>query len=205
MPGIDKLVFDTVTRTLRKISFATAPPRTITEDCLVMMNVPSQMAQRDSTYDCAVELLRKLPGVPGEKLFEAYDVIHKLFDISVAASDSIIIMERSVGGESFEFMSKHLLLMRDLVKAARNLVRYEKYLGGEQVPTIITEDNMKILGKYCSDCRNTLWNNVFEQIEIVAPQIKKARTVNLKSFSKENLARYEKSFKEYEKNYKGNI
>ena len=105
MTVTDKSVFNTVTRTLKKITFGPAPVRVITEDCLVMMNVPSLMAQRDSAYEWAAYLIKYLLNVPLGKKVELYDAILELLDSSIDSCDSIILTENVPGRESLDFIN----------------------------------------------------------------------------------------------------
>src|SRR3989339_706663 len=125
MTESDKGVFKTVTRTLRKITFGAPTERVITEDCLVMMNVPSLMARRDSAYEWAACLLKNLLNLPREKRLELYNSVIDLLEASVDSGESIILIEQKSGKDALDFMNRYLVMLRDIVKAASALVNYE--------------------------------------------------------------------------------
>lgn len=211
MAGIDKSVFNTVTRTLRKITFGVQPDRQITEDCLVMMNVPSLMARRDSAYKWAAHLIKNLLNLPVEKRVGTYDAILELLDASIDSCDSIILMENVPGRESLDFMNKYLVMLRDVVKAANVLLSYENSFIEDQVKKdnffTPSETEIHAVGKSFRNCELSIYKSIVAQIEIAEPYIRKYRESHIKTLSKDNLIRYEKSFQEFEKSNKeyGNL
>lgn len=206
MNGIDKSVFNTVTRTLRKITFGGTPVRQITDDCLVMMNVPSLMARRDSAYQWAEHLINDLLNVPIGKRVGIYDAILELLDASIDSCDSIILVENVPGRESLDFMNKYLVMLRDVVKAANVLVSYENSFIEDQVKKdnffTPSETEIHTVGENFRNCEISIYKSIVAQIEIAAPYIRKYRESHIKTLSKDNLLRYEKSFQEFEKSYK---
>jgi hypothetical protein len=206
MTAIDKSVFDTVTRTLKKMTFGAAPARQITEDCLVMMNVPALMAQRDSAYEWAAYLIKYLFNVPLEKRFDLYDAILELLDSSIDSCDSIILLENAPGRESIYFMTKYLIMLRDLVKAASVLISYENSFIEDQLKKnnadAVSETEIRLIGENFRNCELSIYKSIVAQVEIAEPYIRKYREAHIKTLPKDSLARYEKSFQEYEKNYR---
>lgn len=203
---MDKSVFDTVTRTLKKMTFGKTPARVITEDCLVMMNVPSLMAQRDSAYESAVYLIRQLIKIPLEKRSELYESILERLESSVDSCDSIILMENVPGRESLGFMNKYLMMLRDVVKAASVLVGYEKSFIEDQLKkeniNTVSESEIRLIGENLRNCELGIYKSIVAQIEIADPYVRKYRESHIKSLSKDCRLRYDKSFQEFEKNYK---
>jgi hypothetical protein len=206
MTGIDKNVFNTVTRTLKKITFGTTPVRMITEDCLVMMNVPALMARRDSAYEWAAYLIKYLLNVPLEKRVDLYDAILELLDSSIDSCDSIILMENVPGKESLDFMNKYLIMLRDVVKAANVLVSYENSFIEDQIKkdkiNTVSESEIRVIGENFRNCELSIYKSIVAQIEIAEPYIKKYREAHIKTLPKDSQLRYAKSFQEFEKNYK---
>ncbi|MCX6984592.1 MAG: hypothetical protein NT118_07565 [Lentisphaerae bacterium] len=206
MTGTDKSVFNTVTRTLKKITFGTAPGRVITEDCLVMMNVPSLMAQRDSAYEWAAYLIKYLLNVPLEKKVELYDAILELLDSSIDSCDSIILTENVPGRESLDFINKYLIMLRDVVKAASATVSYETSFIEDQLKrdniNAISEPEIRLIGENFRNCELGIYKSILTQVEIAEPYIRKHRESHIRTLSKDSRIRYDKSFKEFEKNYK---
>ncbi len=206
MSGIDKSVFNTVTRTLKKMTFGSTQVREITEDCLVMMNVPSLMARRDSAYEWASYLIKYLLNVPLEKRGELYDAVLELLDSSIDSCDSIILMEDVPGKESLGFMNKYLIMIRTVVKAASVLVGYEKsfiedHLKKDNV-NIVPELEIRAIVEHFRNCELSIYKSIENQIEIAEPYIRKYRESHIRTLSKDSKIRYDKSFQEFEKNYK---
>ena len=203
MTGIDKSVFDTVTRTLKKMTFGTAPARVMTEDCLVMMNVPYLMARRDSAYEWASYLIKYLLSVPLEKRFDLYSAVLELLDSSIDSCDSIILMEKVPGREGLDFMNKYLIMLRDIVKAASVLISYENNFTGDHLKRDgVSEQEMRLIGENFRNCELSIYKTIVAQIEIAEPYIRKYRESQIRTFSKESQIRYDKSFQEFESNYK---
>jgi len=206
MTGTDKSVFSTVSRTLKKMTFGTAPVRVITEDCLVMMNVPSLMARRDSAYGWATYLIKYLLNVPVEKRVELYDAILGLLDSSIDSCDSIILTENVPGRESLDFMNKYLLMLRDIVKAASVMVSYENsfiedHLKKDNINTV-SDPEIRLIGENFRNCELSIYKSIVAQVEIAEPYIRKYRESHIRTLSKDSRIRYDKSFQEFEKNYK---
>jgi len=206
MTGTDKSVFNTVTRTLKKITFGTTPVRVITEDCLVMMNVPSLMARRDSAYEWAASLIKYLLNVPPEKRVELYDAILELLDSSIDSCDSIILTDNVPGRESLDFMNKYLIMLRGVVKAASIMVSYENSFIEDQLKkdniNAVSEPEIRLIGENFRNCKLGIYKSIITQIEIAEPYIRKHRESHIRTLSKDNRLRYDKSFQEFEKNYK---
>ncbi len=203
MTGIDKSVFNTVTRTLKKMTFGAAPTRVMTEDCLVMMNVPSLMARRDSAYEWASHLIKYLLSVPLEKRFELYAAVLELLDSSIDSCDSIILMENVPGREGLDFMNKYLIMLRDIVKAARGLISYENNFTGDHLKRDgVSEQEVRLFGENFRNCELGIYRTIVAQIEIAEPYIRKYRESHIRTLSKESRIRYDKSFQEFENNYK---
>ncbi len=206
MTGIDKSVFNTVSRTLKRITFGTVPARLITEDCLVMMNVPSLMARRDSAYEWAAYLIKYLLNVPIEKRFELYDAVLELLDSSIDSCDSIILMENVPGREGLDFMNKYLIMLRSVVKAASVLVSYENNFIEDQIKRhnvdTVSETEIRLIGENFRNCELGIYRSIVAQIEIAEPYIRKYRESHNRTLSKDSQIRYDKSFQEFEKNYK---
>ncbi|MFA6292370.1 MAG: hypothetical protein WC637_11340 [Victivallales bacterium] len=203
MTGIEKSVFDTVTRTLKKITFGTVPARVMTEDCLVMMNVPSLMARRDSAYEWAVYLVKHLLNVPLEKRFVLYGEVLELLDLSIDSSDSIILMANVPGREGLDFMNKYLVMLRDIVKAAGILISYENNFTENQLKRNgVSEQEIRLIGENFRNCELSIYKTIVTQVEIAEPYIKEYRESHIRTLSKESQIRYDKSFQEFESNYK---
>jgi hypothetical protein len=206
MTGMDKRVFNTVTRTLKKMTFGVAPARMITEDCLVMMNVPALMARRDSAYEWAAYLIKYLLNVSLEKRLDLYDAILELLDSSIDSCDSIILMENVPGRESLDFMNKYLIMLRDVVKAASILVSYENSFIEDQFKkdsaNIVEEPEIRLMGDNFRNCELNIYKSIVVQVEIAEPYIRKYRESHIRTLSKDSRVRYDKSFQEFERNYK---
>ena len=206
MTVTDKSVFNTVTRTLKKITFGTAPVRVITEDCLVMMNVPSLMAQRDSAYEWAAYLIKYLLNVPLGKKVELYDAILELLDSSIDSCDSIILTENVPGRESLDFINKYLIMLRDVVKAASAMVSYESSFIEDQLKrdniNAVSEPEIRLIGENFRNCELGIYKSILTQMEIAEPYIRKHRESHIRTLSKDSRIRYDKSFQAFEKNYK---
>ncbi len=206
MTVTDKSVFNTVTRTLKKITFGPAPVRVITEDCLVMMNVPSLMAQRDSAYEWAAYLIKYLLNVPLGKKVELYDAILELLDSSIDSCDSIILTENVPGRESLDFINKYLIMLRDVVKAASAMVSYESSFIEDQLKrdniNAVSEPEIRLIGENFRNCELGIYKSILTQMEIAEPYIRKHRESHIRTLSKDSRIRYDKSFQAFEKNYK---
>ena len=206
MTGTEKSVFNTVTRTLKKITFGTVPVRVITEDCLVMMNVPSLMAQRDSAYEWAAYLIKYLLNVPLEKKVELYDAILELLDSSIDSCDSIVLTENVPGRESLDFMNKYLIMLRDVVKAASAVGSYEPSFVEDQLKreniNSVSEPEIRLIGENFRNCELNIYKSILTQMEIAEPYIRKYKESHIRTLSKDSRIRYDKSFQEFEKNYK---
>jgi hypothetical protein len=205
MTGIDKSVFSTVSRTLRKMTFGASSPRAITEDCLVMMNAPFLMAQRDSAYEWAAYLIKYLLNVPLEKRVNVYDAVLELLDSSIDSCDSIILVENAPGREGLDFMGKYLVMLKALVKAAGTLVRYESRFIEDQLKkdniNTVSEPELRLIGENFRNCELSIYKTIVSQIEIAEPHVRKYRASNIRTLSKDGMVRYDKSFQEFEKNY----
>ena len=206
MTGTDKGVFNTVTRTLKKITFGTAPVRVITEDCLVMMNVPSLMARRDSAYEWGAYLIKYLLNVPLEKRAELYGAILELLDSSIDSCDSIILTEKVPGREGLDFMNKYLIMLRDVVKAASVIITYETsfiedHLKKDSINTV-SEPEIRLIGESFRNCELGIYKSIVAQVEIADPYIRKYRESHIRTLSKDSRIRYDKSFQEFEKYYR---
>ncbi|MFA6568663.1 MAG: hypothetical protein WCS96_10655 [Victivallales bacterium] len=206
MTGKEKSVFNTVTKTLKKMTFGMESSRVITEDCLVMMNVPSLMARRDSAYEWAAYLIKHLPDAPLERRVELYDVILELLDSSIDSCDSIILTEDVPGKEGLGFMNKYLIMLRDVVKAAGILVSYENSFIEDQFKkdsvSTVSEPEILLMGENFRKCELGIYKSIVAQIEIAEPYIRKYRESHISTLSKDSKIRYDKSFQEFKGNYR---
>jgi len=206
MTESDKSVFKTVTRTLRKITFGVPDERVITEDCLVMMNVPSLMARRDSAYEWAACLLKNLLNLPREKRLELYNSVIDLLEAAVDSGESIILIDQKSGKDALDFMNRYLVMLRDIVKAASALVNYETVfisneIRKEGVPAL-PESETRTLNENFRNSELSIYKSIINLIEINDPSIRIHRETHLKGISKESLLRYNKTYQEFEKIYK---
>ncbi len=206
MTESDKGVFKTVTRTLRKITFGAPVERVITEDCLVMMNVPSLMARRDSAYEWAACLLKNLLNLPREKRLELYNSVLELLEASIDSGESIILIEQKPGREALEFINRYLVMLRDIVRAASALVNYETmFISSEmkkEAAASLPESEMRAINEHFRNAELSIYKSIINLIEINEPSIKGYRDSHLRHISKENLLRYNKTYQEFEKIYK---
>ena len=203
MTGIDKNVLKTVTTTLKEMTFGTVPARAMTEDCLVMMNVPSLMARRDSAYEWAAHLIKYLLNVPLEKRFGLYAAVLELLDSSIDSCDSIILVDNVPGREGLDFMNKYLLMLRDLVTAAYVMMSYENNFTENQLKRDgASGQEMRLAGENFRNCELGIYKTIVTQIGIAEPYIRKYRESHIRTLSKESQIRYDKSFHEFESNYK---
>ncbi len=202
----DKGVFKTVTRTLRKITFGTLPERVITEDCLVMMNVPSLMARRDSAYEWAACLLKNLLNLPREKRLDLYNSVLELLNASIDSGESIILIDQKQGRESLESINRYLVMLRDIVRAASALVNYETIFISSEMKkegtNILPEAEMRVINEHFRNAELSIYKSISNLIEINEPSIKGYRETHLRNISKESLLRYNKTYQEFEKIYK---
>jgi len=202
----DKSVFSTVSRTLKKITFGSVPVRMITEDCLVMMNGPSLMARRDSAYEWAAYLIKYLLNVPLETRSELYDAVLELLDSSIDSCGSIILMENVPGAEGLDFMNRYLIMLRDIVKAAGVMVSYENSFTGSHLRkdsiNAVSEPQIRLIVENFRNCELNIYKTIIAQIEIAEPHIRKYRESSIRALSEDSRIRYDKSFREFEKNYK---
>ncbi len=206
MQESDKSVFKTVSRTLRKITFGETVPRVITEDCLVMMNVPSLMARRDSAYEWAACLLKNLLNLPREKRLELYITTVELLDAAIDSCESIILIDEKSGKESLDYMNKYLTLLRDVVKTAISIVNYETaFIKSEfkkdGIPSV-SESEMRILNENFRNSELSIYKSIMTIMEVSEPSVKIYRENHQKNFSRDSLQRYNKTYQEFEKIYK---
>ncbi|HBC86375.1 MAG TPA: hypothetical protein DCZ94_05405 [Lentisphaeria bacterium] len=206
MQESDKSVFKTVSRTLRKITFGTLSERVITEDSLVMMNVPSLMARRDSAYEWSSCLLKNLLNLPREKRLELYNTAIELLDAAIDSCESIILIEGKPGREALDFMNSYLAMLRDVVISATSILNYETaFIKSEfkkdGIPSI-SESEMRILNENFRNSELSIYKSIMTLMEISEPSVRAYRDAHLKNLSKENLLRYNKTFQEFEKLYK---
>ncbi|HCE43610.1 MAG TPA: hypothetical protein DET40_08680 [Lentisphaeria bacterium] len=206
MTESDKGVFKTVTRTLRKITFGAPTERVITEDCLVMMNVPSLMARRDSAYEWAACLLKNLLNLPREKRLELYNSVIDLLEASVDSGESIILIEQKSGKDALDFMNRYLVMLRDIVKAASALVNYETVFISSEIKkeggSLLSESETRTVNENFRNSELSIFKSIINLIEINEPSIRTYREAHLKNISKESLLRYNKTYQEFEKIYK---
>jgi len=206
MTESEKGVFKTVTRTLRKITFGVPVERVITEDCLVMMNVPSLMARRDSAYEWAACLLKNLLNLPREKRLELYNSVIDLLEAAVDSGESIILIEQKPGRYALDFMNRYLVMLRDIVKAASALVNYETVFISNEMKKegapAIPESETRTINENFRNSELSIYKSIINLIEINEPSIRTHREAHLKNISKESLIRYNKTYQEFEKIYK---
>jgi hypothetical protein len=100
-------------------------------------------------------------------------------------------------------MNKYLVMLRSVAKAASVLVSYENNFAGDQLRgNAVSEPEMRLVGENFRDCELGIYKSMVAQIEIAEPYIRKYRESHLRTLSKDSRTRYDKSFQEFENNYK---
>lgn len=178
-----------------------APVADDINDNLALMNVPALMGRRDAAYDRAVELLEQnIFSYSEEERIIIYDGIMAL--LKVAIDNTKAILMPSTKKDNMGAMLQYLNLLNDSVLSASVLAKHELILFEDErdISSFIgkkVQSQFRSTDKIFSNSEMNIFHSISELIEIASPAVKKYRQFRKRSFSKTNLDRYNKSFKEF--------
>jgi hypothetical protein len=94
-------------------------------------------------------------------------------------------------------------MLRDIVKAASVLISYEvSFIEDQLKRDSVSEPEIRLIGENFRNCELSIYKSIIAQIETAEPYIRKYRESHKRTLSKESQIRYDKSFQEFESNYK---
>ncbi|OGV35089.1 MAG: hypothetical protein A2020_15500 [Lentisphaerae bacterium GWF2_45_14] len=199
-------MIETVKKTFRKITFSSSDVNK--KSYLVMINIPAQMARRDTAYDIAVKLIREhLFAYTEEKRSEIYGGILKLLGEVVSITELVTFKKTGEKkGSGTEGMYDYFVILNDTVKAAASLARQELaiYKDEGRLSEILGADvssQIRTTDEVFSNSEMNIYHCIIELVDLAEPTVKKYREYWKKSFSKTNQSRYTKSFSEFETIY----
>jgi hypothetical protein len=205
-PRFEGGVFNTVRDTIQKLAFGEDDSSPLDNE-LISMNIAPIMGRRDAAYDRAVHLLRDhLFSYSEEGRSQIYTSVIELLNISIEMSKLIAGSTKTRKDNILGPFIQYLQLLNDTVKASASMVRHEIILFAEE------RDLSDFLGReISSQFRSTdeifsnsemsIYQCISELVDIADPAILRYREFRRKSFSKNNLTRYEKSLSEYSRVY----
>jgi len=196
-------VIETVKKTFRKMAFSSSDMNK--KSYLVTMNIPAQMARRDTAYDTAVSLIREhLFSYTEEKRSEIYRDILRLLDDVITITEIITSKKSGEKKESgTEGIYDYFVILNDTIKAAASLVGHELaiYQDENRLSEILGSDltaQIRTTDEVFSNSEMNIYHCIIELVDLAEPAVKKYREYWKKSFSKTNQGRYTKSLSEFE-------
>lgn len=202
MHRIDKGVLNSVKKTFSKIGFGTTDSQQ-QPDPLISMNIPPSMARRDSAYDRAAVLLREhIFSLPEKQRSEVYISVLKLLEIAIEATKTISISTSTKNNVNHDPILQYLLILSDTVNAASALVRHElalfkdeksliSFLGNEFTNQFISAEEI------FSNSEMNIFHSINDLLDIAEPAILNNREYQKRSFTKNELKRYNKAHAEF--------
>jgi len=169
---------------------------------LISMNTPVLLGRHYAAYDRAIALLQDNIFAKSEKKrSEIYNTVFNLLEISVQ-SHKVIPTSTLKKKDEKDPIIQYLLLLSDTVKAAHALVTHEmilfdeeknlsNFLGNEITAQFQTTDEI------FSNSELNILHCTTELITLSRPSLSRHREKIIKSFSNEDLTRFNKSFCEY--------
>ena len=195
-------VLDRVKETFQKMTFGEVDPSSLHH--LAMMNVPAMMARRDAAYARVVHLLREhLFGFTEKNRCQIYDGVLELLDVAIDITDTIIPVSKSQKKDQPNAILQYLVLLKDTVNAAAGLVRHEIILYKEEhdLSNFIGSEianQFQSADEVFSDSEMNIFRCISELVEIAEPAMNRARENRKRSFSKNDLDRYNKALEEFQ-------
>lgn len=193
---------NTVKDTIRKITTGdeTSPPNP-----LVVMNIPPLMARRDAAYDRAIHLLREhIFSLPEEERRSVYATVLELLEVAIDATKSIPRSKKSRGKQTSEPgpILQYLSLLNDTIQAALALVKHELILFKEEKALsnfIGSEISSQFISteEIFSNSEMNIYHCISDLIDMAEPAIARNREYRKKSFTKNELDRYNKALNEF--------
>ncbi|MFA7231503.1 MAG: hypothetical protein WC071_09560 [Victivallaceae bacterium] len=175
---------------------------------LVKLNLPPLIGRRDAAYDQVEQLLRdNLFAHPDAERKEIYSEAVTLLEIAIKDSEYIVItLNSDESGSREKRLLSYLELLRNIVKAAAELVAYELSLFQDEtnLHKFIGDSISGQLRKtdlVFSESEMSIAQNISDLLETSRPQISRYREYAIKSFGQHNAARYHRAFEEYNKLY----
>ena len=209
MRRIDKNVLNKVKNTFNRmgISGIGMEGGKKTLDPLVTMNIPPNMARRDSAYDRTVHLLKEHIFVLPEKERSAiYAAASSLLKVAIDSSRYIAT------GNGIDLnkdpILQYLKILRDTVSAANALLKYEIDLFDDKqtiagfIGSDITSQFVSAEEIFSSSEMN-IFHSINDLVDVAEPAVKRNRESCLRSFSKNDLRRYKKALAEFNTLYSG--
>jgi len=177
--------------------------RTRKSNHLAKMNIPPLLARQDASYDYAIKLfVDNLFSHAEEKRSNIYQHILKLLDEAIQSRMSIPISFIDHKDKISDPINQYFLLLKDTIKAACALVTHEMILFQEekQLSNFIGSEitsQFRSTDEIFANSELNIYHSTNELIEMAEPVIHRHRERLLKSFSSEDLIRYNKSFSEF--------
>jgi len=193
-------VFSKVKKTLQKMTF-TPDSDDNNNHNLALMNVPALMGRRDAAYDRTIELLEQnIFSHREEERIIIYDGIMDLLKVAIDNTKSILTP--SDEKETIGAMLQYLNVLNDSVLSASVLAKHELILFEDErdISSFIgkkVQSQFRSADKIFSNSEMNIFHSIAELIEIAMPAIKRYRQFRKRTFSKTNLDRYNKAFKEF--------
>jgi hypothetical protein len=165
------------------------------------------MARRDTAYDTAVQLIKEhLFTYSEEGRSGIYEDILRLLDTAIESTRLIAPANRETSKDNSGAVFQYLVVLKDTVKAAATLVKHELVLFEDE--NTLTEfigagitTQFRSADEIFSNSEMNIYHCISELVECAEPTIEKYREYWKKSFSRNNLERYNKSFAEFENVY----
>ena len=169
------------------------------------MNEPALTARQYAAYDRAVFLFsNNLFSFSPNQRSKLYDFVLKLLSIAIQARSSL--PTRIKNQTEKDSIIQYLLLLKDTIKAAHALVAHEMILFQEekQLSSFIGPDlssQIRSTDEIFTNSELNIYHCAKDLIEMAAPSIIRLRERTKKSFNHEDITRFNKTLKEFQKLY----
>jgi hypothetical protein len=172
---------------------------------LYRMNEPALTARQHAAYDRAVSLFsNNLFSYSANQRSKIYNSVLKLLDIAIQARNSLPIKTKDQTDK--DSITQYLLLLKDTIKAAHALVAHEMILFREekQLSSFIGPDlssQIRSTDEVFTNSELNIYHCANDLIEMASPSINRLRERTKKTFSHEDIIRFNKTLKEFQNLY----